>query len=78
MQTRHTGGIATGNVVDAFGFSNSRTYVPPLRTAVLSNTHKHEELRPTPLTYEQAISGRYADHLISIDGLVLSQLRFAP
>lgn len=77
VQTRQTGGVSVGDVVDVYGFPNSRSYVPSLREAVLNGTREHRQVAPRPVTYEQALSGSYADRLISIEGKVLSQWRSA-
>ena len=77
VQTRGNGDFAVGDVVDAIGFASDREYAPSLRQASLIKTGVKEEIAPRAVNYAEATSGKYSDNLISIDGVLVSQLHDA-
>jgi diguanylate cyclase (GGDEF)-like protein len=77
VQTRSTADFSVGDVVDAIGFASDREYAPSLRQASLVKTGDREEIAPRPVNYAEASSGRYSDNLISISGVLVSQLHDA-
>jgi diguanylate cyclase (GGDEF)-like protein len=74
-QTRETSDIAIGDVVDVYGIPSNREYAPSLRQATLVRTGGHEEIDPRPVSYADALSGLYSDNLISLSGVLVSQLQ---
>jgi hypothetical protein len=77
VQTRETSDVAVGDVVDAYGIPSNREYAPSLRQAVLVKTGGHEQIDPRPVSYADALSGLYSDNLISLTGILVSQLQDA-
>ena len=77
VKTRQTSGISVGDVVEAYGFPDNRNYSPSLRDAILLNLHERQQVTPRLVQYQEALSGVYADRLITVQGRVLSQLRSA-
>jgi diguanylate cyclase (GGDEF)-like protein len=74
VQTRQTGDLEVGDVVDAFGFGSSNEYAPSLRDAYIVTTGGFERIAPRPVTYAEALSGLHSDNLISLTGILISQL----
>jgi diguanylate cyclase (GGDEF)-like protein len=77
VQTRGTTELSVGDVVDAIGFASDREYAPSLRQASLVRTGGAQKLEPRPVSYAEASSGQYSDNLVSISGVLVSQLRDA-
>lgn len=75
VQTRETNDLAIGDVVDAYGLPSNRDYAPSLRQAILIKTGGHEQIEPRAVSYADAFSGIYSDNLISLSGVLVSQLR---
>jgi diguanylate cyclase (GGDEF)-like protein len=75
VQTRETNDLAIGDVVDAYGLPSNRDYAPSLRQAILIKTGGHEQIEPRAVSYTDAFSGIYSDNLISLSGVLISQLR---
>jgi len=74
VQTRSTADLSVGDVVDAVGFASDREYAPSLREASLVRTGATEQVVPRSLSYADAASGKYSDNLVSISGVLVSQL----
>jgi diguanylate cyclase (GGDEF)-like protein len=77
LQTREDKDIPLGDVVDAVGFASDQEYAPSLRETLLFDTHTRNEVKPRAVSYANALSGIASDNLVSIDGLLVSQLRNA-
>ena len=75
VETRETKALAIGQVVDAYGFADNRSYSPSLRETVLIPTGETEEIKPVATNYQGALSGAFSDRLISLQGHLVSQLR---
>ena len=75
VMTREGKNIPLGNVVDAVGFASDQEYAPSLRQALLFDTHRRQEIQPRAVSYEDALSGIDSDNLVSLEGLLVSQLR---
>jgi diguanylate cyclase (GGDEF)-like protein len=75
VQTRSTADLSVGDIVDAIGFASDREYAPSLREASLVRTGTREQIVPRLVSYAEASSGRYSDNLVSISGVLVSQLR---
>ncbi len=75
VQTRQTNALAVGDVVDAYGFGSGNEYAPSLRDALLVKTGATQLLAPRAVSYAEAFSGLYSDNLISLSGILISQLR---
>ena len=74
VQTRGEVNVSVGDIVDAIGFATDHEYAPSLRQAALIPTGEKEQITPRALTYAEANSGRFSDNLVSITGLLVSQL----
>jgi diguanylate cyclase (GGDEF)-like protein len=74
IETQETGNLAVGDVVDATGFASDSEYGPILRHASLIGTGSNHPIEPHPVSYDEASSGLYNDNLISISGVLVSQL----
>jgi diguanylate cyclase (GGDEF)-like protein len=77
VQTRETNDLSVGDVVDAFGFPSDREYAPSLRQASMVRTGGREQIAPRAVSYADALSGIYSDNLISMSGVLISQLHDA-
>jgi diguanylate cyclase (GGDEF)-like protein len=75
IQTREDKDIPLGDVVDAVGFASDQEYAPSLREALLFDTHRRSEIKPRAVSYADALSGIDSDNLVSLEGLLVSQLR---
>jgi diguanylate cyclase (GGDEF)-like protein len=76
-QTRDTSDVAIGDVVDLYGIPSNREYAPSLRQAVIVKTGGFEQIDARPVSYADALSGIYSDNLISLTGVLQSQLHDA-
>ena len=74
IQTRETKPLALGTVVDAIGFASDQEYAPSLRQAELFDTGMSDTITPRQTTFDEAMSGLYSDDLISVRGVLVSQL----
>ena len=74
VQTRETNDLAIGDVVNVIGLPSNQEYAPSLREATLVETGGREQIDPRPVSYSDAFSGMYSDNLISISGILVSQL----
>jgi diguanylate cyclase (GGDEF)-like protein len=74
IQTREDRDIPLGEVVDAVGFASDQQYAPSLREALLFDTHRRSEIKPGAVSYADALSGIHSDNLVSLEGLLVSQL----
>lgn len=77
VQTRGTEELSIGDVVDAVGFASDHEYAPSLRQASILKTGARKEIVPRAVSYVEAASGLYSDNLISISGVLVSQLHDA-
>jgi diguanylate cyclase (GGDEF)-like protein len=75
VQTREDKAIPLGDVVDALGFAGDQEYGPSLREALLFDTHTRNEIAARAVGYAEALSGIDSDNLVSLEGLLVSQLR---
>lgn len=75
VQTREDKDIPLGDVVDAVGFASDQEYAPSLREALLFDTHFTSAIKPRTVSYADALSGIDSDNLVSLEGLLVSQLR---
>ena len=75
VQTREDNAIPLGDVVDAVGFAGDQEYGPSLREALLFDTHTRKEIKAKAVSYAEALSGIDSDNLVSLEGLLVSQLR---
>ena len=73
-QTRDTSDIAIGDVVDIYGIPTNREYAPSLRQAYIVKTGGFEQIDARTVSYADALSGLYSDNLISLTGILVSQL----
>ncbi len=76
-QTRETSDIAIGDVVDVYGIPSNLEYAPSLRHATMVKTGGYEQIAPRTMNYADAISGLYSDNLVSLSGVLVSQLHDA-
>ena len=74
VQTRELDDLAIGDVVDAFGFASDREYAPSLRQAMLVRTGERRKVSPSAVSYDDALNGFYSDNLISLTGVLVSEL----
>jgi diguanylate cyclase (GGDEF)-like protein len=74
IETREDKDIPLGHVVDAVGFATDQDYAPSLREALLFDTHRQSEIKPKPVSYAAALSGIASDNLVSLEGILVSQL----
>jgi diguanylate cyclase (GGDEF)-like protein len=72
--TRQADRIALGAIVDLVGFANVGGYGPELAEAEIFPTARFATIAPTPVSYGEAIEGRYNDNLVSVRGRVESEL----
>ncbi len=75
VQTREVKDIPLGHVVDAVGFATDQEFAPSLRQALLFDTLVSREVKPKVVSYQTALSGIESDNLVSLEGLLVSQLR---
>jgi diguanylate cyclase (GGDEF)-like protein len=75
LQTREIKDIPLGEVVDALGLASEYNGSPSLREALLFDTHTRQDIKPMPVSFDDAISGLHSDNLVSMKGLLVSQLR---
>jgi diguanylate cyclase (GGDEF)-like protein len=75
VQTREDEAIPLGEVVDAVGFVGDQEYGPSLREALLFDTRTRKEIKARAVGYAEALSGIDSDNLVSLEGLLVSQLR---
>ena len=64
-------------MVDVFGFASDREYAPSLRNALIVETGEHASVEPRAVTYAEALSGDYSDNLVSMTGVLVSELHNA-
>ena len=62
-----------GSMVDLTGFAYQGEFGPVLRQVTFELTGSKEPVRPTPVTYNQAMKGTFNDELISVRGRLVSQ-----
>ncbi len=74
VETRQTANLTVGDVAEAYGFVSQNGYAPSLREALIVNTGERAEVRPRSLSYAEALSGLYSDNLISLSGILVSEL----
>jgi diguanylate cyclase (GGDEF)-like protein len=74
MTTRQIDPIPLGSVVDAIGFPDDHEYGPALEQANIFLTGQHEELKPQPVGYAEAIGALEHDNLVEMRGRVLSEV----
>jgi len=75
VQTRESKDIPLGDIVDAVGFASDREYAPSLREALLFDTRTRGDISARAVSYADALSGIDSDNLVSLEGLLVSQLR---
>ncbi len=74
IQTREAKPLSLRSIVDAIGFASDQEYAPSLRQAELFNTGEQGVISPRETTFDEAMSGLYSDNLISVKGLLVSQM----
>jgi diguanylate cyclase (GGDEF)-like protein len=74
MTTRQIDPIPLGSVVDAVGFPDDHEYGPALEEANIFRTGQHEDLKPQPVNYTEAIGALEHDNLVEMRGRVLSEV----
>ncbi len=74
MMTRQIDPIPLGSVVDAVGFPDDHEYGPALEEANIFLTGEHEDLKPQPVNYTEAIGALEHDNLVEMRGRVLSEV----
>ena len=77
VQTRETGKLAVGDVVDVFGFASDREYAPSLRNALIVKTGERASVEPRAVSYAEALSGDYSDNLVAMTGVLVSEVHSA-
>jgi diguanylate cyclase (GGDEF)-like protein len=77
MTTRQIDPIPLGAVVDAIGFPDDHAYGPALEEANVFPIGEQKDLKPQPVSYAQAVGGRYSDDLVELRGRVLSEVHGA-
>ncbi len=75
VQTRQMTPLAIGQTVEVTGFPSSADGSPILKTAQFMPIGGTEHLRPSAISFADAMSGLFADHLVSLDGELISQTR---
>ena len=74
VQTRQTTELQVGDIADAFGYADTSGYAPGLREAIIVKTGRRVRIVPPSISYEDAMSGRYSDNLVSLAGTLVSEL----
>ena len=69
--------VALGSVVDVIGFAAGSGYGPTLEGAEIYPTGGFEVVKPQPVSYKDAMAGRFSDGLVTLRGTVLSELHDA-
>ena len=72
--TREANPLPLDTVVDLFGFASEGEYGPALTETHIVPTGQTGHIEATPVTYAQALSGRYDDDFVAIRGTLMSQL----
>ncbi len=66
--------VKPGDVVSAVGYPSPGVYGPTLTDAAIRKTALGAAPQPTPITAEQAMSGKFEHRLVQIEARVLSQI----
>lgn len=71
--TREAGPLPLDTVVDLFGFAAEGEYGPYLVETHIVPTGQYAHREATPVSYAQAISGKFSDNFVEVKGTLLSQ-----
>jgi len=72
--TRQIDPIPLGAIVDLIGFASDGGYGPELGQTEIFPTGQRATIKPTPVSYAQALGGMYNNNLVSVRGRIISQL----
>jgi diguanylate cyclase (GGDEF)-like protein len=72
--TRYSGVLPIGSVVDLVGFAGAGSYSPSLTQTEVIPTGQFAAITPIPVSYQQAIGGSYSDNVVSVTGRLIAQL----
>jgi signal transduction histidine kinase/CheY-like chemotaxis protein len=67
--------LRAGDVVDVLGFGHSGSFSPEMRDAQVSLVERGPAPSPSYITVDEALEGAYDSRLVSIDAIVVDQLR---
>ena len=67
--------LRLGDVVDVLGFGHPSTFSPEMGDAQISIVERGPAPSPQPITVDEALEGGYDSKLVSIDAVVVDQLR---
>ncbi len=73
MDASQAGSVAEGSLIDAVGFSSIRDYKRTLEDASFRVAAGGPSPRPTPVTTDEALSGRFDAALVQIDGQLVGR-----
>lgn len=66
--------FAVGQVVDVLGFPNPGESSEVIRQASVVPTSERQNIQPVPISWDEAIAGRYPYDLISMDGQLAAEV----
>ncbi|MGB7188803.1 MAG: GGDEF domain-containing protein [Acidobacteriaceae bacterium] len=74
VHTHQTLPLNLGQVVDATGFADASDYTQSLSYGQFAPTGEASPIRPEPVEWQDAVAGKYAFNLISIEGRLIDQV----
>ena len=75
VQTPQVNRLKIGDHVEAIGIPTVENNFLTLRLGQIRSTGKAVPIVPTPVSWDQIASGQYAFNLVSVEGMVVSQVR---
>jgi signal transduction histidine kinase/ActR/RegA family two-component response regulator len=67
--------LHSGDVVDVLGFAHAGTFSPEMRDAQISLVNRGPAPLPPSITVDEALEGNYDFRLVTIDAVVVDQIR---